>query len=502
VQVAETPRHPDDPKRNDVSSEARRDETSALVIAANRLPVEVGPEGGVMPSPGGLASALSAVMASGCTWVGWAGPDSPATPPFTFGETRLHPIALSSTEARRYYLGFSNSVLWPLFHGRVRREEMTRSWWRTYRGVNERFAAAIARDAAPKATVWVHDYHLLLVPRMLRARRPDLRVGLFVHIPFPNPQLFSLLPWRQEVVAGMLGANLIGFQVAEDADNFIATAERVSDVRADGRIIRTNGRAVEVDAFPISVDFTHWDELGGAAQDEAAALRRRLGVTTVFLGIDRLDYTKGITQRLQAFQELLQEGRLDAADCVFVQIGVPSRADISAYQEERAEVERLVASINRAHTRPDGSTPVEFIESSLDDPGLATWYRAADTLVVTSLADGMNLIAKEFVASRGDGGGVVVLSEFAGAASDLTDALVVNPYDIDAIKQAMLQSRELSVTEQQGRMTAMRDSVRLHDVHHWADQFLERLRADHIGREHTVRGWVSRVRERLAARAR
>ena len=182
-----------------------------------------------------------------------------------------------------------------------------------------------------------------------------------------------------------------------------------------------------------------------------------------------------------------------------MQIGVPSRADIIAYQDERAEVDRLVARINHAHPRPDGSTPVQFIETSLDDIDLATWYRAADTLVVTSLADGMNLIAKEFVACRGDGGGVVVLSEFAGAAMDLTDALIVNPYDIYAIKQAMLHSRELSVTEQQGRMTAMRDRVRFHDVHHWAEQFLECLRGDHIGRPHTMRGWASRLRHRLSS---
>jgi trehalose 6-phosphate synthase len=474
---------------------------SALIVAANRLPVEIAPDGTVEPSPGGLASALSAVTVNGCTWVGWPGPDSPTVEPFTMDDLRLHPIALSATEARRYYLGFANSVLWPLFHGRLRREEMTRARWRTYRGINERFAAAIARDAAPNASVWVHDYHLLLVPRMLRARRPDLRIGLFIHIPFPNAQLFSMLPWRQDVVQGMLGADLIGFQVAEDALNFTATTERVLGLPAEDGTIRTGGRSVEVDAFPISVDFAHWDALGTVVQDAAAALRRSLGVTSVFLGIDRLDYTKGITQRLLAFQELLNEGRLDPADCVFVQIGVPSRADITAYQDERAEVDRLVASINRAHARPDGTTPVQFIETSLDDVGLATWYRAADTLVVTSLADGMNLVAKEYVATRGDGGGVVVLSEFAGAAADLTDALIVNPYDIDGIKNALMLSRQLDVAEQQGRMTAMRDSVRCHDVHHWAELFLDRLRAEPGGHPHaSMRSVVTRVRRLLSRR--
>ncbi len=471
---------------------------SALVIAANRLPVDIAPDGTSSPSPGGLASALSAVMAEGCTWVGWAGSDAPRCKPFMLGATRLHPISLSATEAKRYYLGFANSVLWPLFHGRLRREEMTRSWWRTYRGVNERFAAAIARNAAPDATVWVHDYHLLLVPRLLRARRPDLRIGLFVHIPFPNAQLFSMLPWRQDVIQGMLGADLIGFQVADDARNFRATAERVLGLRVDGHRVFYGARTVEVDAFPISVDFAHWDELGAAAFD-AAARRDELGVASIFLGIDRLDYTKGITQRLQAFLELLQEGRLDPAQCTFVQIAVPSRSEISAYQDERAEVERLVSRISAVLQRGDGSTPMHYLETSLDDAGLATWYRAADTLVVTSLADGMNLIAKEFVAARGDGDGVLVLSEFAGAAVDLADALIVNPYDVDAIKQAMIASRELTAEQRTARMTAMRDTVRRHDVHHWAQQFLDRLRAEPRGRARaTLQSLAARFRYRMS----
>lgn len=449
----------------------------ALVVAANRLPVEIGADGKATSSPGGLASALSTVATEGSTWVGWAGPAAGRLDPFTLGQARLYPIALSPGEEARYYQGFSNSVLWPLFHGRLRREEMNRAWWRTYRGVNERFAITIARTAPPNATVWVHDYHLLLVPKLLRARRPDVRIGLFLHIPFPNAQLFSMLPWRQEVLAGMLGADLIGFQVADDAANFTSTAERLLETTVDGTRLKYGSRVVEVDAFPISVDFAHWDALGHEAEGAATALRDELGVDSVLLGIDRLDYTKGITQRLQAFDELLDEGRIDSKRCTFVQVAVPSRSDVQAYRDERSEVEALVERINSLHRRPNGTGPVKYIESSFDDNGLAAWYRAANALVVTSLADGMNLVAKEFVAARGDVDGVVVLSEFAGAAQDLDGALIINPYDIDAIKKALLSSLELPLVERTARMEMMRDTVRRNDVHHWARQFLERLEA-------------------------
>ena len=449
----------------------------SLVVAANRLPVEISAAGDVTSSPGGLASALSRVAVAGSTWVGWAGPGAGRVAPMSLGDARLQPVALSAGEEARYYQGFSNSVLWPLFHGRLRREEMNRAWWRTYRGVNERFAISIARTAQPNATVWVHDYHLLLVPKLLRARRPDVRIGLFLHIPFPNAQLFSMLPWRQEVLSGMLGSDLIGFQVADDTANFISTAERLLHATVDGHRLRIGSRTVEVDTFPISVDFARWDALGNEAADAAAALRADLGVTAVFLGIDRLDYTKGISQRLQAFEELLDEGRLEAEHCAFVQVAVPSRTDVPAYQDERIEVEALVDRINARYRRRNGVGPVQYIESSFDDTGLAAWYRAADALVVTSLADGMNLVAKEFVAARGDGDGMVVLSEFAGAAQDLPEALIVNPYDIEAIKSALMTAVSLAPEERQERMAAMRDSVRLHDVHHWADHFLQRLEA-------------------------
>ena len=480
---------------------------AAFVAASNRLPVEVGPDGVPSASPGGLASALSSVAGDHMSWVGWAGPNSGRMAPFTFQDARLYPVALSEGDMARYYRGFSNSVLWPLFHGRLRREEMNRTWWRTYRSVNERFALTISRVASPNATVWLHDYHLLLVPKLLRARRPDLRIGLFLHIPFPNAQLFSMLPWRDEVLEGMLGADLLGFQVPDDATNFLATVERVLEVKVDGGRVQLPRRTVEVDAFPISIDVERWEGLGTAAAEAAARHRQLVGVDTIFLGIDRLDYTKGITQRLQAFGELLDDGRLDSRRCTFVQVAVPSRADVPAYQDERTEVEQLIEHINTVHSRPDGTGPVHYIEKSLDDAGLAEWYRAADVMVVTSLADGMNLVAKEFVAANVDGDAVLVLSEFAGAAHDLDGAIIVNPYDIDAIKKALLTSMEMATVDRVERMEKMRAELRINDVHHWAEVFLERLtvvpktNGRHRLRQLPLVRWVSaRLPSRLSSR--
>ena len=446
-----------------------------LVVAANRLPVEISADGQLNPSPGGLASALSSVTASCTHWVGWGGPESGRHKPFDLGDLRLHPVALSPDDVTRYYQGFSNAILWPLFHGRLRRVELNRAWWQSYRSVNRRFATAVTTVAPLGGTVWVHDYHLLLLPAMIREKRPDLRIGLFLHIPFPNAQLFSMLPWRRELIKGMLGADVVGFQVPDDVSNFLAAAHRLVKPRMLGRTIFEGTHAVDVDAFPISVDFAHWNSLGAAAAAQSAQHRRDLGVKSIFLGIDRLDYTKGISNRLRAFGELLDERLLDADSCTFVQVAVPSRSDVAAYEDEREEVEHLIERINGKHPRADGSMPVHYIDSSLDEAEMAAWFRAANALVVTSLADGMNLVAKEFVAARGDLGGTLVLSEFAGAAQDLDGALIVNPYDIEAIKRALVAARDMPSVEQAARLMSMRSAVEHNDVHRWARTFLNRL---------------------------
>jgi trehalose 6-phosphate synthase len=455
-----------------------------LVVVANRLPVRLDAEGNLSRSPGGLVSALSSMSDEHMQWVGWLGnaDDEAPAPPLTDGA--MHAVPLRSSEVSGYYDGFCNSMLWPLFHGRLQRLELSRSWWRTYRVVNQRFALEVARVAPPNATVWVHDYHLLLVPAMLRARRRDLRIGSFLHIPFPPSQLFAALPWRREILLGMLGADLMGFQTQDDVDNFTQSVERlVRGVR--GRRGHVTGIAAH--AFPISVDFDQWSASGDRAATAGSERRRQLDAEVVFLGADRLDYTKGIANRLRAFGELLDQGRLDPATAAFVQIAVPSRDDIASYQEERDDIETLVRDINERYRRDDGSAPIVYINEQLDEADLAEWYRAADCLVVTSLADGMNLVAKEFVACRSDLRGSVVLSEFAGAANDLPGAMVVNPYDVEAIQKAMLNAASMSLDEQRVRMTSMRDQVREHDLNAWARSYLARL--GNVSGHREVRRW-------------
>jgi len=446
-----------------------------LVIVANRLPVEFTADGEMAVSPGGLVSAVKAAAPVGTRWVGWGGEQASRRGECQLDDLVLNPIDLSDDEVEEFYKGFSNSLLWPLFHGRVRPVELRRSWWVSYRAVNKRFAADVARVAPQGGTVWVHDYHLLLVPEALRALRPDLRIGLFLHIPFPNAQLLATLPWRRELLEGMLGADLVGFQSDDDVANFSASTSRLLSYPLRAHWSTRRGHPVHVDAFPISIDVDRWQALGEQSVAAATTLRHDLGCETLLFGVDRLDYTKGITQRLRAFGELLNDGRLDPATTTFVQVAVPSRGDVPGYDEERDDVEGLLQTINERHRRDDGTAPVVYIDEACDEEQLAAWYRAADVLVVTPLVDGMNLVAKEFVASRSDLDGVLVLSEFAGAAHELGGAVLVNPYDLEAMKAAFLQAASMPPAEQAQRMGAMREAVRANDVHHWAGRFLRRL---------------------------
>jgi trehalose 6-phosphate synthase len=351
---------------------------------------------------------------------------------------------------------------------------MNRAWWRAYKTVNDRYARAVAEIAPLNGLVWIHDYHLLLTPALIRARRPDLRIGLFLHIPFPAVDLFATLPWRGDLVRGMNNANLLGFQTDHDAENAAAAIRQFAEDRPQSSRIREVGSA-EIATFPISIDFNEWATLGEQAAADAVRRRAELGVDYVFTGVDRMDYTKGIDQRLRAFRELLDQRLLDAQSCCFVQVSVPSREEIYDYGEQRDEVEWLVDDINERHGGPDGRPPVRHITSQLDAHELSVWYRAADCLVVTSYADGMNLVAKEFVAARADLDASVVLSEFAGAAQEMPGALIVNPFDIDAVKHALLEARRMPVAERRGRMGQMRDAVGESDVHGWASAFLRRL---------------------------
>ena len=454
-----------------------------LVVVANRLPVHQVRRAGRPVweiSPGGLVSAITPLLqGKEGTWVGWTGrAGGPPLRPFVQQGIRNVPVQLSRKEVREYYEGFSNATLWPLYHDCIKSPVYLRTWWRTYVEVNRRFAAAADEAADRDATVWVQDYHLQLVPAMLRERRPDLSIGFFLHIPFPPQELFSQLPWRREILEGLLGADVVGFQRRLGAVNFGQLAKRYTEARGNGGVLELQSRSVAHAAFPISIDFERFRDQAAKpeAGRRAAALRRRLGEgRRIFLGVDRLDYTKGLDVRLKAFRELIHGGGATLDDCVLVQTAVPSREEVTAYRQERMRIEALVGEINGSFGAI-GRAAVHYLHKNLPFEELVSLYLAADVMLVTPLRDGMNLVSKEFAASRVDERGVLILSEFAGAADELRTALLVNPHDVDGLSHLMARALAMSPAEERRRMRAMRRAVQEHDVHDWARSFLDTLR--------------------------
>ncbi len=455
-----------------------------LLVVANRLPVSRVRRGGESyweTSPGGLVSALvPALRENRGTWIGWLGEGKTAPEAFTHEGIKNVPIALDKAELAGYYEGFSNATLWPLYHDCVRSPEYRRSWWSSYVDVNQRFAEAAAKLAPDGAAVWVQDYHLQLVPGMLRARRPDLRIGFFLHIPFPPQELFAQLPWRWEILKGLMGADLVGFQTRVGAQNFGQLARRYLGARGRYGVLTFEGREVRYADFPISIDFRRFDEIARTPDNvkRIGSVRRRLGEERrILLGVDRLDYTKGIDTRLKAYRDLLAAGEVDVERTVLVQTAVPSRERMKDYRDVRDRVERLIGEINGEHSLL-GQSAVQYLRRNLPVEELVALYGAADVMLVTPLRDGMNLVAKEYAASRPDERGALVLSEFAGAAHELHNAaLIINPYDVDGLADAMLAALELDENEQRRRMRVMRRAVSRHDVFLWAESFLEALAA-------------------------
>ncbi|MGC5615477.1 alpha,alpha-trehalose-phosphate synthase (UDP-forming) [Georgenia sp. Z1491] len=460
-----------------------------LVVVANRLAVDaVEGEDGEREwrrSPGGLVTALAPIMQSvDGAWIGWTGDTAEeADTPEPFDAVGMHlvPVPLRAQEVERYYEGMSNGTLWPLYHDVIVQPEFHREWWEAYRRVNQRFADAAVATVAEGGTVWVHDYQLQLVPALIRTRRPDVRIGFFNHIPFPPVEIFTQLPWRQQVVDGLLGADVIGFQRESDAGNFLAAVRRLTDhptrrdqVRVRASSLLPEERSVRARAFPISIDSQGFAATASRPEvrKRAQEIRKELGSPrTMLLGVDRLDYTKGILHRIKAYGELVRDGLLDADETVLVQVASPSRERVEQYKVLRDDVEVAVARINGDHG-DIGSAPISYLHQSFPPEEMAALFLAADVALVTSLRDGMNLVAKEYIAAREDLGGALVLSEFTGAADELPQAFLVNPHHIDGLKAAIVQATHVNAREGRRRMRSMRRRVMSHDVQRWADDFL------------------------------
>ena len=457
-----------------------------IIIASNRLPVSAALNGdsvALKPSEGGLATGIRPWHErTAGVWVGWPGDISRFTRTQRrkldreLRAQRIEPIYLSRDQISQYYDGFCNAVIWPLFHYLVDRVPLDTAGWDAYREINDIYAEAIAQIYQPGDVVWIHDYQLMLVPELLRQRLPQARSGFFLHIPFPSSEVFRVFPWRREILNGLLGADLVGFHTFGYLRHFATSLLHLEGIEIDIDRVSYGGREVQLGVFPMSIDAAAFARLASEPEvvASAAAIRRAASGRRIVLGVDRLDYTKGITRRLVAIERLLTREPALRDSIRYIQVAVPSRGGVDSYKWFRREVEQTVGRINGSCTTLR-STPVQYMHRSISQRDLVALYCAADVMLVTPLRDGMNLVAKEFAASRVDNDGVLVLSELAGAASELGDAVLINSYDADAVGAAVERALNMSQIERTRRMGRLRMQVMANDVERWAAAFIERL---------------------------
>ncbi len=464
-----------------------------LVIVSNRLPLSFERDGGALhakASSGGLVTALEPLLREhGGVWVGSAGTEQEAEAQKQVHEQlaelsrehhyRYEPLFLTPEEQAKFYEGFSNEIVWPLFHDLQSRCNFDPGYWEFYLSVNRRFADAAASIAKKNSLIWINDYQLMQVAPILRRRVPKARLAFFLHIPFPPPDIFEKLPWRRAVLEGLLAHNVIGLQTARDQRNFIACLRTFMphlQLAREGelRIVRDGTRETVVGAFPISIDFADFAEAADAddVRRRLFELRQHFGEVNTILGIDRLDYTKGIPERIKAFGLLLRKYPEFRRRACLVQIVVPSRETIPGYQALKSEIERLISFVNGEFAEP-GWVPINYIHRSLPRTELLALYRTSRVALVTPLKDGMNLVAKEYCACRLENDGVLILSEFAGAATELKNgSMQVNPYDQNDVADALARALNMDPAEQRRRMLRLRNQVRRADLAAWLQAFM------------------------------
>ncbi|MEL6923223.1 MAG: bifunctional alpha,alpha-trehalose-phosphate synthase (UDP-forming)/trehalose-phosphatase [Bacteroidota bacterium] len=456
-----------------------------LIIVSNRLPVTVNKKHGELfyyPSAGGLATGLNSLERGlQRVWIGWPGREIPERKEQQLvkkdlAKSGLVPVFLSSEEIELYYEGFSNKVVWPHFHYFPQFTNYNDNYWDAYRAVNQKFAEVVLKKIRKSDIIWVHDYQLMLLPQMIREKYPNISIGFFLHIPFPSYELFRILPWRAEILSGLLGADQIGFHTFNYMRHFLSAAYRISGIEHAFGKLTVNNRVVNVDVFPMGIDYHKYafPEQEPEGDQIAERVNRLLSKgRKLIISIDRLDYTKGIPQRLRAYERFIRENEQYRGKVTLMLIVVPSRSNVDQYQELKDEVESLVGRIDGAY-RTFGWSPIQYFYRSFPFADLTALYKAAHIAMITPLRDGMNLVAKEFVASKEQSQrGVLILSEMAGAANELTDALIVNPQDINDLVRALHKAIEMPEQEQADRLTKMQRTLKKYNVRHWAETFLK-----------------------------
>ncbi len=475
---------------------------------SNRLPIvlEHGESGWTTkPGSGGLVTALAPVLSNrGGLWIGWPGTTEVIPELRQVLEKasanagyRLLPVVLDAREVELFYHHFANSALWPLFHDLPTRATYSAKAWDCYQSVNRRYAEVIVEETRADDYIWVHDYHLMMVAKELRAMEAPHRTGYFHHIPFPSLDIFLQLPWRSQILNALLEFDLVGFQSLRDRRNFLQCVRRLlPNIRTHGTgavlTLTHAGREVRVGAFPISIDY---DEFARRAADwpvteGATWLRTALGGRTIILGVDRLDYTKGIPERLEAFRVALHRYPELRGSVIFIQVAVPSRELVPEYQLLKSQIERLVGEINGEFSEMD-YVPIHYLYRSLSRDQLLTYYRAAHIALITPLKDGMNLVAKEYCAADVDQQGILILSDFAGATPQLHRwALTVNPHDVDGVADTIYRAFTMPPAERRYRMRRLRLSIRRNDIFRWVDHYLEAAMAKHLQDFPTLHDYV------------
>ncbi len=455
------------------------------IIVSNRLPVKIqmNEEGiSYKPSEGGLATGLGSIYKQGGNlWIGWPGTyvdDLQTRDEITnnLKDENMSPIFLTKEDIRDFYEGFSNETLWPIFHYFMEYAEYERHLWEAYERVNQKFCEEIIKYAEPGDTLWVHDYQLLLLPQMIRDRLENANIGFFLHIPFPSYEVFRLLPWRREILTGMLGSDLVGFHTYDDMRHFLSSVERIVGLSNTQGHIETGKRTLVVDSFPMGIDYDKYAQTAQSEETISKANTYKVSIKDckLMVSIDRLDYSKGIPQRLNAYELFLEQYPEFRGKITLFMVVVPSRDKVEKYKALKEEVDEMVGRINGKFGRV-AWTPIHYFYRSFPLPALSAFYRLADVALVTPMRDGMNLVCKEYVASKDGQGGVLILSEMAGASKELSDALIINPNNIEQITATIRQALTMPLEEQQRRIRSMQSTIKKFNIHHWVNLFMDRL---------------------------
>ena len=455
------------------------------IIVSNRLPVSLIHKNGKFefkPSAGGLATGLGSIYKEGDNiWVGWPGNDvaddeQKLEVADELRKLKMAPVFLTKKDVELYYEGFSNETIWPAFHYFTQYINYEAIYWESYVQVNRKFCDAILEKAEEDDTIWVHDYQLLLLPMMLREKLPKATIAFFQHIPFPSYEIIRMLPWRKEMLEGMVGADLLGFHTYDDMRHFLSAVGRILGLSNESGYIQADNRLVNVDAFPMGIDYEKFSKSATSKKtlNHVKKFKEMLGDQKLLITIDRLDYSKGIPQRIKAFDELLEANPEYHGKVSMIMVVVPSRDRVKSYQELKEEIDTLVGSINSKFSTLNW-VPVHYFYRSFPFNELSAFYTMSDIALVTPLRDGMNLVCKEFVASKTDKKGVLILSEMAGASKELVDAILVNPNNLEGVKDAIKEALNMDEEEQVARISSMQDSLKKHDIFQWVKVFMDRL---------------------------